>query len=114
MALMSQLTEPIKLILGLVVYGSWFVVTIRRNRKNRPVVLSVLTVGMFGGFLFYASLDAKHSPTWLPLAVEAIIILLGLSVLAYVALDVWRWASGKREHVVNGNEHAGGHGLNLK
>ena len=114
MTSMSQLAEPAKLILGLIAYGSLFVVTIRQNRKNRPVVLGVLTVGMFVGLLFYANLEGKHSPPWLLLIVEALIILLGLGVLTYIALDVWRWASGKREPVASGNDQAGGHGLNLK
>jgi 4-amino-4-deoxy-L-arabinose transferase-like glycosyltransferase len=111
---MSQLAESARLIAGLMAYGSLFIVTIRQNRKNRAVVLGVLTVGMFVGFLFYASLDAKHSPPWLLLIVEALIILMGLAVLAYVALDVWRWALGKREPVPSGNDQSGGHGLNFK
>ena len=114
MASMSQFAVPTKLILGLIAYASLFVVTIRQNRKNRAVVLGVLTVGMFVGFLFYASLEGKHSPPWLLLIVEALIILLGLGVLTHVALDVWRWASGKREPIASENEQAGGHGLDLK
>ncbi|HJX95630.1 MAG TPA: hypothetical protein VJ324_08440 [Candidatus Acidoferrum sp.] len=108
------LPEVVRLILGLIAYGSLFIVTIRQNRKNRGVVLGVLTVGMFAGFLYYVSLTEKHSPLWLLSTVELLIILLGLGVLAYVGLDVWRWASGKREHVVSRDEQAGGHGLNLK
>jgi len=111
---MSQLAEPAGLILGLIAYGSLFVVTIRQNRKNRPLVLGVLTVGMFAVFLFYTSLEGKHSPAWLLLILEVLTILLGLGVLAYVGLDVWRWASRERERAVSGNERAGGHGLNLK
>lgn len=114
MTSMSQLADPAKLILGLIAYGSLFVATIRQNRKNRAVVLGVLTVGMFAGFLFYVNLAEKHSPPWLLLIVEALIILLGLGVLTYIALDVWRWASGKREPVASRNDQAGGHGLNLK
>jgi hypothetical protein len=114
MASMSQLAEPAKLILGLIAYGSLFVVTIRQNRKNRAVVLGVLTVGMFAGFLFYASLEGKHSSPWLLSTVEALIILMGLGVLAFVVWDVWRWVSGKREPVASGNDQAGGPGLNLK
>jgi 4-amino-4-deoxy-L-arabinose transferase-like glycosyltransferase len=106
------LPEAMRLILGLI--GSLFVVTIRQNRKNRAVVLGVFTVGMFAGFLFYASLEGEHSSPWLLLIVEALIILLGLGVLTYMASDVWRLASGKRESVASGNDQAGGHGLNLK
>jgi hypothetical protein len=113
-ASMSQLAEPAKLILGLIAYGSLFVVTIRQNRKNRAIVLGVLTAGMFAGFLFYASLEGKHSPSWLLSTVETLIVLLGLGILAYVTLDVWRWASGKREPVARGNDQVGGHGLKLK
>jgi 4-amino-4-deoxy-L-arabinose transferase-like glycosyltransferase len=111
---MSLLAEPAKLILGLIAYCSLFLVTIRQNRKNRAVVLGVLTVGMFAGFLFFASLEGKHSPLWLLLIVEALIILLGLGVLTYIASDVWRWASGKSKPIANGNERAGGHGITLK
>jgi hypothetical protein len=111
---MSQLAEPAKLILGVIVYGSLFVSTIRHNRKNRALVLGVLTVGMFVGFLFYASLDTKQSPVWFRLTVESLIILLGLGVLVYVGSDVWRWASGKKETAASGNNQVGGHGLNLR
>lgn len=114
MASMSRLAEPAQLILGLIGYGSLFVSTIRHNRKNRPVVLAVLTVGVFVGFLFYPSLNAKDSPHWLRFAVEALIILLGLGVLTYVGSDVWCWASGRGEPVTNGNERAGRHGITLK
>lgn len=114
MASMSRLAEPAQLILGLIAYGSLFVGTIRHNWKNRSVVLGVLTVGMFVGFLFYATLDAKHSLPGLRFTVEALIILLGLGVLTYVGLDVWRWASGKSESTANGNDRAGGHGITLK
>jgi len=110
----NPIAELAGLILGLIAYGSFFAVTIRQNRKNRAVVLGVLTVGMFVGFLLYASLHTKHSPSWLLLAIEALIILMGLAILAYVTLDIWRWASGKREPVASVNNQAGGHGLNLK
>jgi hypothetical protein len=110
----NLIAESGRLILGLFAYGSLFVVTIRQNRKNRAVVLGVLTVGMFVGFLFYASLEGKHSSPWLVLIVEALIILLGLGVLTFIAMDVWRWVSGKREPVARGNDQAGGHSLNLK
>ena len=35
-------------------YGWLFASTIKQNFRNRGVVLGVLTVGMFAGFLFYA------------------------------------------------------------
>jgi hypothetical protein len=95
----NHLAEPAALILGLVGYGWLFASTIKQNFRNRGVVLGALTVGMFAGFLFYAHLFERHSAPWLLTTVEAIIILMGLSLLAFVGLDVFRWASGKRELV---------------
>jgi len=91
-----------------------FAVTIRQNRKNRAVVLGVVTVGMFAGFLFYVHLVEKRSPTWLLTTVEAFIILMGLSLLAFVALDVFRWAVGKREPAARGKDQSAESGLGPK
>ena len=96
MAFITQINEPVAVALTLVAYASIFVRTIRQNRKNRPLVLGVLTVATFMGFLFYAYLTGKHSPQWVLSTVETLIILMGLSVLAFVSLDVFRWASGRR------------------
>jgi cytochrome c biogenesis protein CcdA len=97
MALSSQLAETARVILGLIAYASLFTLIIKQNRKNRGIVLGVVTVGMFGGFLYYAYLAGKHTRPWLLTTVAAVVILMGLSVLGFVALDVFRWATGKRE-----------------
>jgi hypothetical protein len=96
MASIVAINESAAVILTLVAYASLFALTIRQNRKNRPLVLGVLTVATFMGFLFYAYLAGKHSPQWMLAAVETVMILMGLSVLALVALDVFRWASARQ------------------
>ena len=84
----THLAEPIEGILGLIVYGLLCALTIWQNRKNRALILGVLTVGMFAGFLFYVHLVEKHAPAWLLTTVAVFIVLLGLSLLAVVVLDV--------------------------
>ncbi|HXL23508.1 MAG TPA: hypothetical protein VOA78_13655 [Candidatus Dormibacteraeota bacterium] len=96
MASIVAINESAAVVLTLVVYASLFALTIRQHRKNRPLVLGVVTVATFMGFLFYAYLAGKHAPQWMLASVETLIILTGLSVLALVALDVFRWASAKR------------------
>ena len=96
MAFIDPISEPAAVVLTLLTYGALFVLTIRQNRKNRPLVLGVVTVAAFMGFLFYAYLDGKHAAQWALASVETLIILMGLSVLALVAQDIFRWASGKR------------------
>jgi Kef-type K+ transport system membrane component KefB len=96
MASIIQINELAAVVLTLVVYASLFVLTILQNRKNRPLVLGVLTVATFMGFLLYAYLAGKHTSQWILAAVETLIILTGLSVLGLVLLDVFRWASGRR------------------
>jgi len=110
----SQIAEAARVILGLIAYGSWFALTIRQNRKNRAVILGVVTTGMFAGFLFYVHLAEKHTRSWLLTTVEALIILMGLSVLTFVALDVFRWASGKREPTARGTDRTADTGLGAK
>jgi cytochrome c biogenesis protein CcdA len=93
----SQIAETTRIILSLIAYGSLFTLTIRLYRKNRGVVLGVVTVGTFAGFLYYAQLAEKHTRPWLLTAVAAVVILMGLSALGLVTLDVFRWATGKQE-----------------
>jgi hypothetical protein len=110
----SQLAETARVIFSLIVCGSLFTLTIRLNRKNRAVVLGVVTVGMFAGFLNYAYLAEKHTQPWLLTTVEAVLILTGLSVLAFVALDVFRWATGKREPTAREEDRTSESGLGAK
>jgi thiamine transporter ThiT len=86
---------------GLITYGSLFAVTIRQNRKNRPVVLGVFTVSVFAGFLFFASLDRQHTPGWVLSLVALITVMAALCVLTFVVLDVVRWAKGKHNTADN-------------
>jgi 4-amino-4-deoxy-L-arabinose transferase-like glycosyltransferase len=93
----SQTPGITDIILGLIAYGSLFALTIRQNRKNRPVVLGVVTVSMFFGFLLFASLDQKHVPSWLLALVALLIILTGLFILGIVAIDILKWAAEQRK-----------------
>ena len=114
MASSGQIAETARVILSLIAYGSFFALTIRLNRKNRGVVLGVVTVGMFAGFLYYAHLAEKHTRPWLLATVEIVLILTGLSVLALVALDVFRWATGKRKPAVPERGRTADSGLGAK
>jgi hypothetical protein len=96
MASIVAINESAAVVLTLVAYASLFTLTIRQNRKNRPLVLGVLTVATFMGFLFYAYLAGKHAARWMLASVETLVILTALSVLVLVVLDVFRWASAKR------------------
>jgi peptidoglycan/LPS O-acetylase OafA/YrhL len=107
----TQISEPIAVVLTLIAYGALFFLTIWQNRNNRALVLGVLTVVTFMGFLFYAYLAGKHSPPWTLAAVETLVILMGFSILAFVALDVFRWASGKREPAARGKDQTADSGL---
>lgn len=90
--------------IGLVFFISLIGLTIRLHRRNRPVVLGSLTVGMFIGLLVFASLRAEHAPTWLAASLLTAIILLGLGILVLVALDVIAWfRSLLQKHVEGGS-----------
>jgi protein-S-isoprenylcysteine O-methyltransferase Ste14 len=104
MASFSRISELAGAVISLVAYGWLFFSTIRQNRKNRGIVLGVVTVAMFGGFLFYAYLAEKHSPPWLLRTVEAVIISTGLSVIALVTRDVFRWVSARRQTAPRSND----------
>jgi len=110
----DQISETARIIFSLVAYGSLFTLTIRLNRKNRGVVLGVFTVGMFAGFLYYVHLAQNHTRPWLLTTVEVVLILLGLSILAFVALDAFRWATGKREPAVPEKDRTAASGLGAK
>jgi hypothetical protein len=114
MASNSHIAETARVILSLIAYCSLFTLTIRQNRKNRGVVLGVVTVGMFAGFLYYAYLVEKHTRPWLLTTVAAAVILMGLSVLAFVALDVFRWATGKPEPAAPEKDRTAASGLGAK
>jgi hypothetical protein len=100
----SRISELAGVIISLVAYGWLFFSTIRRNRENRGIVLGVVTVAMFGGFLFYAYLADKHSPPWLLTTVEAVIISTGLSVIALVTREVFLWVLARRETAPRSND----------
>jgi len=79
-------------------YGILFNRTIRQNRNNRPVVLGVWTVVMFGGFLALATL--RGHPL-LRSVVTIATMLLGIMVLFFVGQDVVRWRRGKERSEAN-------------
>ena len=56
-------SEIARLIFSLVAYGSLFAVSIRQNRRNRAVVLGIVTVGICVAFLLLAT--SKYVPPWL-------------------------------------------------
>lgn len=87
------------LIFGLIAYGTLFAITIRLYRRNRAVILGVATVSIFFGFLLFAMLDHQHSPSWMLALVAILIILAGLFVLGFVAVDMFHWAKGKTKSV---------------
>jgi hypothetical protein len=84
-------------IVSLMGYVFLFLCTIRQNRRNRPVVLGVITVAVFEFFLFYAYLSEKHAPFLVVASILSLIVLMGFYVLTLVALDVMKWTSEKRK-----------------
>jgi FtsH-binding integral membrane protein len=86
-----HLSDWLWILCGITGYGVLFARTIRENRKNRGVVLGVITVCMFLGFLFLVYLTERHAASWLVDFVLTVTILTGVSVLSLVGLDVVRW-----------------------
>jgi hypothetical protein len=84
------------MVLGITGYGVLFARTIRENRRNRGVVLGVITVAMFGGFLFLVQLTKSHAAAWLVNSALAVTILTGACVLLLIGLDVARWLRNGR------------------
>jgi high-affinity Fe2+/Pb2+ permease len=78
-------------------YVFLFLCTIRQNRGNRPVVLGVITVALFGFFLFYVDLSEKHASFLVIASILSLIVLMGFYVLTLVALDTMKWTSEKRQ-----------------
>src|SRR5437868_1605756 len=92
MSVVTNSADWPKAVLAVFGYGLMFWRTIRHNRDNRPVVLGVWTVIMFGGFMVLAALSGRP----LLQTVFAIArILLGILLLFFVAQDVVRWLRGK-------------------
>jgi cytochrome c biogenesis protein CcdA len=110
----DQIAEIARVIFSLIAYGSLFTLTIRLNRKNRGVVLGVVTVGMFAGFLYYVHLAENHTRPWLLVTVGGVLILMGLGILAFVALDVFRWATGMREPAAPEKDRTADSGVGAK
>jgi len=84
----SNSADWLQALLAVVGYGLLFYRTIQQNRNNRPIVLGVWTVVMFGGFLAVTTLD-RH-----PLlrgVITVATILLGFAILLFVGQDVVRW-----------------------
>ena len=89
------------ILCGLAGYGVLFARTIRQNRKDRSIVLGVVTVSMFGGFLFLVYLTQRHAAAWLVSSVLAVTILTGVCVLLLVSLDVAQWMRRKGSSELN-------------
>jgi hypothetical protein len=91
--LLSHTAGVARTIAVLFVYGSLFFNAIKHNRKNRPIVLGVVTAALFGAFLFLGWLNQTQAPPWLVGIVIMLVMLTASSVLALVAMDVVRWAT---------------------
>jgi hypothetical protein len=86
-----HLSDWLWILFGVAGYGVLFARTIRENRKNRGVVLGVITVCTFLGFLLLVYLTERHAASWLVSFVRMVTILIGVSVLFLIGLDVVRW-----------------------
>jgi peptidoglycan/LPS O-acetylase OafA/YrhL len=80
------------IVLGLLGYGSLFLVTVRQNKRNRPLVLGVLTVALFLSFLLIAVLSQKNASFWPVYFLTTFVIAMGICILLFVVQDVIRWA----------------------
>jgi protein-S-isoprenylcysteine O-methyltransferase Ste14 len=99
-------SEIARLIFSLVAYGSLFAVSIRQNRRNRAVVLGIVTVGICVAFLLLAT--SKYVPPWLVGTTAALTVLAGLGILVFIAIDVMRWASVARASPGHGKNRDAG------
>src|SRR5260370_81081 len=92
---MHDLANAVPRLIGL---ASLFALTIWRYRKNRVIVLGVVTVC---GFFAFASLgivvDPRRVPSWVVGSVFSLILLSSLLVLTLAAIDAVRWMKGKRQ-----------------
>jgi predicted MFS family arabinose efflux permease len=87
----SSSMDWVQALLAVLFYGSLFHRTIRQNRKNRPVVLGVLTIVMVLGLGVAASLGNQL----LQRVVGTASVLLALAILFSVFQDVVRWFRSK-------------------
>ena len=84
----SNSADWLQALLAILGYGLLFYRTIRQNRNNRPVVLGVWTIVMFGGFLAVITLE-RHPLLRGVVAIGT--VLLGVGVLLLVGQDIVRW-----------------------
>ena len=83
-------------VLRAIAFVSLLGLTIWQYRKNRAVILGVVTVILFLGFLVYLNLAADpRVPSWAAPAVFAFIVSAGLVVIGFVVADFISWL--KRE-----------------
>jgi hypothetical protein len=90
-----------EVVLGLLLFLGLFSLTIWLYRKNRTIMLGVVTVSTFFGLLLCAMLYARHAPHWIVVTTGLLTFLTGLSVLGFVAFDVFRWAREKTTPTAN-------------
>lgn len=97
-------SEMLGALLKIIGYGSLFAFTIWRYRKNRTIVLGVATVCLFFVFaLSTQALDLRRFPDWLLPSILLLIVLAGIVVLIFVAIDVVCWFRGRGKSVVDAN-----------
>jgi len=100
---------------GIIGYVSLFAVTLWRNRKNRSVVLGIVTVCLFFLFILSTELsDSQKYSDWPHLSVFALIVLTGLIVLVFVGIDVVQWFRNLRKAAVQGENNDRLHAPTIK
>jgi len=79
-------------ILKVIGYAAFFALTIWQHRNNRAIVLGVVTVMVFLGFLSYAMLASNPgTPTWMTSTLFSVVVVAGVGVVGFVVGDAIRW-----------------------
>jgi hypothetical protein len=102
----AQGSGMLGIVPGIVGYVSLFAYTIWRYRKNRAIVLGVVTVCLFFLFILSDELSNRQKyADWVNLSVIVLIVLTGLVVLVFVGVDVVQWLRNARAVAVQGENY---------
>ncbi len=92
MASQEFLPELVKFIIKLLGCSSLLVLIFRRNRKNRVVALGAVTLFVFFAFSLFDNYDMVNRPLW----ADKVVLSMAIFVVLLAAIDVIKWAAGRR------------------
>jgi hypothetical protein len=85
--------ELANFIIKLLGCSSLLVLIFRRNRKNRVVALGAVTLFVFFAFSLMDHYDVVNRPPW----ADKLVLSMAIIVAIPAAVDVTKWAVGKRK-----------------